>query len=74
MRYIYENKTAMIRASLEMGFRIGSMGRDAEKTNGIRRAGTALGLAFQAVDDLPDVTRPSEELGKDAAMIRSRER
>ena len=48
LRYIHENKTAaMIRASLEMGFRIGSMGRDAEKTNGIRRAGTALGWLFR---------------------------
>ena len=30
-------------------------------------AGNSLGLAFQAVDDLLDVTRTSEELGKDAA-------
>jgi len=30
-------------------------------------AGNSLGLAFQAVDDLLDVTQTSEELGKDAA-------
>ena len=66
--YIHENKTAaMIRASLQMGFRLGKKGGDPNLMRLIAEAGLSLGLAFQAVDDLLDVTKTSEELGKDAA-------
>ena len=66
--YIHQNKTAaMIRASLQMGFRLGEKGGDLALMGLIAEAGLSLGLAFQAVDDLLDVTRTSEELGKDAA-------
>ena len=66
--YIHENKTAaMIRASLQMGFRLGKKGGDPNLMSLIAEAGLSLGLAFQAVDDLLDVTKTSEELGKDAA-------
>jgi geranylgeranyl diphosphate synthase type II len=66
--YIHQNKTAaMIRASLQMGFRLGEKGGDLALMCLMAEAGLSLGLAFQAVDDLLDVTRTSEELGKDAA-------
>lgn len=66
--YIHENKTAaMIRCALTMGFRLGDRGEDPNLMNLIAEAGLSLGLAFQAVDDLLDVTSTSEELGKDAA-------
>jgi geranylgeranyl pyrophosphate synthase len=68
LEYIHQNKTAaMIRASLQMGFRLGEKGEDSNLMNLMAEAGLSLGLAFQAVDDLLDVTRTSEELGKDAA-------
>ena len=50
-----------------MGFRLGDRGNDQESMKLVAEAGLSLGLAFQAVDDLLDVTRTSEELGKDAA-------
>jgi len=69
LSYIHENKTAaMIQASLEMGFRLGEMGDDQNKLILIRQAGLRLGLAFQAVDDLLDVTSSTEMLGKDAGQ------
>ena len=71
LSYIHANKTAaMIEASLCLGFRLGRMGEDEGKFELIGQAGHFLGLAFQAVDDLLDVTRTSEELGKDAAHDR----
>ena len=66
--YIHENKTAaMIRASLQMGLKIGERGEDENAIRLIGEAGMSLGMAFQAVDDLLDVTGTSEELGKDAS-------
>ena len=68
LEFIHQNKTAaMMRASLQMGFRLGEKGGDEDLITIMGEAGNSLGLAFQAVDDLLDVTQTSEELGKDAA-------
>ena len=67
LSYIHSNKTAaMIEASLQMGFRVGKEGRNSKKLTQIGRVGHSLGLAFQAVDDLLDVTQTTAQLGKDA--------
>ena len=67
LKYIHENKTAaMFRASLQMGLRIGNMGNNEDKMRMMGKAGRSLGLAFQSIDDLLDITSSSEELGKDA--------
>ena len=67
LSYVHENKTAaMIEASLVMGFRLGKKGDDRSMLDLMKNAGRSLGLAFQAVDDLLDVTSSSEQLGKDA--------
>lgn len=65
LRFIHEGKTAaMIIASLKLG------GRSANATPGQLKAlenfGESLGLAFQVVDDILDVTQTSEKLGKSA--------
>ena len=68
LSYIHTNKTAaMIQASLMLGFKIGSKGGDPSILRLIAKAGMSLGLAFQAVDDLLDVTSSSKQLGKDAS-------
>jgi len=68
LSFVHANKTAaMIEASLVMGFMLGSKGQDIELINKVTKAGNSLGLAFQAVDDLLDVTSTTEKLGKDAA-------
>jgi geranylgeranyl pyrophosphate synthase len=67
LSYIHTNKTAaMIEASLKMGFRLGDQGSDVDKVSLIAQVGNSLGLAFQAVDDLLDITQTSDQLGKDA--------
>jgi len=67
LSFVHANKTAaMIETSLLLGFRLGSMGGDEKLTQLLIEAGHALGLAFQAVDDLLDVTSTTEALGKDA--------
>lgn len=67
LSYIHSNKTAaMIETSLQMGFRVGSEGQNSKKLTQIGKVGHSLGLAFQAVDDLLDVTQTTAKLGKDA--------
>ncbi len=63
VRYIHLRKTALlIRAAAAMGAICGGAG-DVEQ-EAIRRYGESLGLAFQLVDDLLDVTAGAEQLGK----------
>lgn len=65
LRYIHENKTA---AMLAASVRLGAMSANA--TTGQLRAitafGQSLGLAFQVIDDILDLTQTSERLGKSA--------
>jgi geranylgeranyl diphosphate synthase, type II len=65
LRYIHENKTAAI---LTTSVRLGAMSANAElkKLRAITNFGRGLGLAFQVIDDILDVTQTSEMLGKSA--------
>lgn len=65
LRYIHENKTAAI---LKSSVRLGAMSANASKRHlqAISNFGHALGLAFQVIDDILDVTQTSERLGKSA--------
>ena len=65
LRYIHENKTAAI---LTTSVRLGAMSANAnpKQLAAITTFGRALGLAFQIVDDILDVTQTSEKLGKSA--------
>ena len=65
LRYIHENKTAAI---LTASVRLGAMSANAnpKQLAAITRFGRALGLAFQVIDDILDVTQTSEKLGKSA--------
>ncbi len=68
LSFVHANKTAaMIEVSLMMGFLMGAKGNDRNLVELTRRAGRSLGLAFQAVDDLLDVTSSTEKLGKAAS-------
>jgi geranylgeranyl diphosphate synthase type II len=65
LRYIHENKTAaMVTASVCLG----AMGANApsKELAAMTKFGRALGLAFQVIDDILDVTQTSEKLGKSA--------
>ena len=65
LEYIHRSKTAaLITASLVSGG-IYAGAKDAEVTR-LRAFGLAIGLAFQIVDDILDVTQTSEQLGKTA--------
>jgi geranylgeranyl diphosphate synthase, type II len=63
--YIHVHKTAaLIRAALRVGAQLG--GGTPPQVDAISRAGEALGLAFQIVDDILDVEGNLAELGKSA--------
>jgi geranylgeranyl diphosphate synthase type II len=65
LRYIHENKTA---AMLMSSVRLGAMtaNADAKELRAMTNFGRGLGLAFQVIDDILDVTQTSEILGKSA--------
>jgi geranylgeranyl diphosphate synthase, type II len=65
LRYIHENKTAaMITTSVRLGAM--SANADTKKLRAITKFGRNLGLAFQVIDDILDVTQTTETLGKSA--------
>src|ERR1700680_2939296 len=63
--YIHENRTPVI---LTTSVRLGAMSANAnpKRLAAITKFGRALGLAFQVIDDILDVTQTSEKLGKSA--------
>jgi geranylgeranyl diphosphate synthase, type II len=65
LRSIHENKTA---ALLTSSVRLGAMSANAtaKQLAAVTAFGRALGLAFQVIDDILDVTQTSEKLGKSA--------
>jgi len=65
VRSIHENKTA---ALLTASVRLGAMAANAnaKQLSAVTAFGRALGLAFQVIDDILDVTQTSEKLGKSA--------
>ena len=65
LEYIHLSKTAaLITASVVTGGLYASA--SADTVEHLRRFGRAIGLAFQIVDDILDVTQTSEQLGKTA--------
>jgi len=65
LRYIHAAKTA---ALLTTSIRLGAMSANATpaRLEALTRFGRHLGLAFQVIDDILDVTQTSEKLGKSA--------
>src|SRR3954471_19903801 len=65
VRSIHENKTA---ALLTASVRLGAMAANAaaKQLTAVTAFGRALGLAFQVIDDILDMTQTSEKLGKSA--------
>ncbi len=65
LRFIHECKTA---ALLTTSIRFGAMSAnaDAATLRALTTFGRSLGLAFQVIDDILDVTQTSEKLGKSA--------
>src|SRR5947199_8390765 len=65
LQYIHRNKTAAI---LTASVCLGAMSANAtaKELAAMTKFGRALGLAFQVIDDILDVTQTSEKLGKSA--------
>ena len=65
LRWIHERKTAALIAS---SIRLGAMSANATPTQlkALTSFGQNLGLAFQVVDDILDITQTTEKLGKSA--------
>jgi geranylgeranyl diphosphate synthase, type II len=65
LKFIHQSKTA---ALLTASIRLGAMSANAPeaKLEGLTTFGQSLGLAFQIIDDILDVTQTSEKLGKSA--------
>jgi geranylgeranyl diphosphate synthase, type II len=65
LEYIHRSKTAaLITASVVTGGIYASA--DSRQVEDLRQFGQAIGLAFQIIDDVLDVTQTSEQLGKTA--------
>ena len=65
LKFIHESKTA---ALLKCSLRLGGMSANAtpRRLQALSDFGYSLGLAFQVIDDILDVTQTSEKLGKSA--------
>ena len=65
LRFIHERKTS---ALLSCAVRLGGMSANctSAELSALTRFGHAVGLAFQVIDDILDVTQTSEQLGKTA--------
>jgi geranylgeranyl diphosphate synthase type II len=65
LRFIHECKTA---AMITVSLRLGGMAANATavQLQGLTDFGDNLGLAFQVIDDILDITQTSEKLGKSA--------
>ncbi len=65
LQYIHKNKTA---ALITSSIRLGAMSANAtpKQLAGLTEFGLSLGLAFQVIDDILDVTQTTEKLGKSA--------
>jgi geranylgeranyl diphosphate synthase type II len=65
LKYIHEKKTAaLIITSIRLGAMSGNA--TARQLATLTKFGRALGLAFQVIDDILDITQTSEQLGKSA--------
>jgi geranylgeranyl diphosphate synthase type II len=73
LRFIHERKTA---AMIETSLRLGAMSANATPVRmaALTDFGRNLGLAFQVIDDILDVTQTSEKLGKSAGKDVSAEK